>query len=257
MDTTGKNTKGKRHVQQRESSVLNVESGTISQRFASQNEICALCKINKHEDGYPDVSSEFFIDCVTNANTFTSSEQAFAEIEIREYGLPLKFKLDTGAQVNVLPQRDFKKFAPKTKMQQTHKKLTGYGGQPLSVKGTCKLHCNNKENAMPLDFFIVDTQSPPVLGLKACLDLDMIKLVLSVSSPEKDSESIVDEFTDVFTGIGLFPGECNIQLDPTAMPVIHPLRRVPFALRDLLKEELDSWRPSWMISWFTENKRGT
>lgn len=149
---------------------------------------------NKPEDGYPNVSSEFFIDSVTN--TITSSEQAFAEVEIKEYGSPLKFKLDTGAQVNVIPERVFKNIA--TKMLHTHKKLTGYGGQPMSVKGTCQLHCKYKENAMPLDFFIVDTQSPPVLGLKACLDLDMIKLVLSVSSPAKDSESIIDEFADVW-----------------------------------------------------------
>ncbi|RXN21321.1 Retrovirus-related Pol poly from transposon [Labeo rohita] len=105
---------------------------------------------------------------------------------------------------------------------------------------------------MPLDFFIVDTQSPPVLGLKACIDLDMIKLVLSVSSPERDAESVVDEFADVFTGIGLFPGECNIHLDPSATPVIHPPRRVPFALRDRLREELDSMEDQGIIKKVTE-----
>ncbi|RXN13855.1 Retrovirus-related Pol poly from transposon [Labeo rohita] len=105
---------------------------------------------------------------------------------------------------------------------------------------------------MPLDFFIVDTQSPPVLGLKACIDLDMIKLVLSVSSPERDAESIVDEFADVFTGIGLFPGECNIHLDPSATPVVHPPRRVPFALRDRLREELDSMEDQGIIKKVTE-----
>lgn len=135
-------------------------------------------------------------------------------------------------------------------MQHTQKK--GYGGQQLSVKGACQLHCKYKKNAMTLDFFIVDTQSPPVLGLKACLDLDMIKLVLSVSSPERDSESIVDEFADVFTRIGLFPGECNIHLDPSATPVVHPPRRVPFALWDQLKEELDSMEDHGIIKKVTD-----
>lgn len=63
----------------------------------------------KPEDRYPD--------------TITSSEQAFAKVEIKEYGSPLKFKLDTGAQVNVIAERDFKKTATKTKMQPTHKNM--------------------------------------------------------------------------------------------------------------------------------------
>lgn len=55
---------------------------------------------------------------------------------------------------------------------------------------------------------------------------------------ESNHASIVDEFADVFTGIGLFLGECNIQRDPKVTPVIHPPRRNPFALHDQLKEEL-------------------
>lgn len=82
--------------------------------MSAKGKQCAKCgkcnnfaSENKPEDGFPDASNEFFIDSVTSANTFTSSEQAFAEVEIKEYGSPLKFKLDTGAQVNVIPERDF------------------------------------------------------------------------------------------------------------------------------------------------------
>ena len=40
-----------------------------------------------------------------------------------------------------------------------------------------------------------------------------------------------------FDGLGLIPGVCKIHLDPNAIPVVHPPRRVPIAIRDLLKKE--------------------
>ena len=38
----------------------------------------------------------------------------------------------------------------------------------------------------------------------------------------------------------MFECECKITLDPNVTPVVHPPRRVPVALRDALKHELDS-----------------
>lgn len=61
-----------------------------------------------------------------------------------------------------------------------------------------------------------DTTAPPVLGLKACLDFGLIQLVMSVS--QTPGTNIMDEFLDIFSGIGLFPGECTIHLDPKATP---------------------------------------
>uniref|UniRef100_A0A3P9LL44 Gypsy retrotransposon integrase-like protein 1 n=1 Tax=Oryzias latipes TaxID=8090 RepID=A0A3P9LL44_ORYLA len=62
----------------------------------------------------------------------------------------------------------------------------------------------------------------------------------------------MDEFKDVFTGIGLFPGECTIHLDPKATPVVHPPRRVPHALRSRLKKELENMEEQHIIVKVTE-----
>lgn len=84
----------------------------------------------------------------------------------------------------------------------------------------------NTKNTEQVYANVRPVKAPPVLGLKACLDFRLIKLILS-GAPEV---SILDEFADVFTGIGLFPGECTIHLDPNAPP-----RRVPIAIWDRVK----------------------
>ena len=83
-------------------------------------------------------------------------------------------------------------------------RLTSYGGEQLPVKGTCTFKCKYKESDMMFDFYVVDTRAPTVLGIKACLDMDLIKLVLSVTAPV-ETGNVLEEFADVFTGIGLFP----------------------------------------------------
>lgn len=92
---------------------------------------------------------------------------------------------------------------------------------------------------MAMTFYLVDTNAPTVIGLKGCIDFGLIKLVLSVTETQKEVP-ILKEYADVFKGIGLFPGECTIHLDPHATPVVHPPRRVPLALCSHLKEELES-----------------
>ena len=53
-------------------------------------------------------------------------------------------------------------------------------------------------------------------------------------------------------GIGLFPGECKIHLDPSVTPVVNPPRRIPVALRDKVKQELDRMLQNDIIAKVTE-----
>ena len=74
-----------------------------------------------------------------------------------------------------------------------------------------------------------------MLGLQACLSLDMIKLVMSADT----TDPIMSEYIDVFTGIGSFSGEHIIEVDRTVKPVVHVPRRVAFALKS--RKSLTKW----------------
>jgi len=49
-----------------------------------------------------------------------------------------------------------------------------------------------------------------------------------------------EEYKEVFKGVGRLPGEHKIKLRVNAEPVIHPARKVPVALKERLKEKLDT-----------------
>lgn len=75
------------------------------------------------------------------------------------------------------------------------------------------------------------------------MDLKLIKLILAVGKGESEpcihTISLLQEYADIFQSIGEFSGECNLHVDPDTAPVVYPPRRVPLALRDRLKQELD------------------
>ena len=52
--------------------------------------------------------------------------------------------------------------------------------------------------------------------------------------------------------IGLFPGECIINFDLDANPVVYPPRKIPLALRARLKKELESMEQSDIVSKVTK-----
>ena len=103
------------------------------------------------------------------------------------------------------------------------------------MRGMCQLRCLYRDIALMLDFYVIDTNAPPVMAMKTCRDLNVVKIVMAVSE-EKDAalQSIMAEYAELFQGIGEFPGVCTFQVAPDATPVVCPPRRIPIALRSKL-----------------------
>ena len=58
--------------------------------------------------------------------------------------------------------------------------------------------------------------------------------------PPSEKKQIVDEFANVFTGLGLMEGEYHIELDDKVEPVIHPPQRVLYSVMGKLKQKLQA-----------------
>ncbi|KAL6471840.1 hypothetical protein MHYP_G00204900 [Metynnis hypsauchen] len=210
-------------------------------------------KVHTVSDCTEESPPELFIDSITKLHANTAREQAFAEIEVGKARHKLKFKVDTGAQANVIPANTFHRMFGDVVLGSPDSYISGYGGQRLKVKGACRLTCRHKEKTIMLDFDIVDVENAPaVLGMRACLDLNIVKLVHIIQAQPETHTSITEEFADMFKGIGLFPGECVLQLKPAVTPVVCPPRRIPYALRGRLKDELDKMEKMDIITKVTE-----
>ena len=146
-------------------------------------------------------------------------------------GVPIRLKVDTGAQANILPWRYYKTLQNRPTLKRTSVRLIGYTGDTLPTIGQCDLHIKNQ----CLEFFIVNTDQSPILGLKASQTLGLIKVVLNINR----IEDIVTCYKGVFQGLGCLQQPYHIEIDSSVQPVVCPGRNQPIALRGRLKEELD------------------
>ena len=147
----------------------------------------------------------------------------------------VEFKLDTGAQANVIPSDVFNSLKGMPQLKTTKAKLTGFNGSEIPVAGVARMICKYKDKQIDSDFFVVEAEGqPPLLGLRACQELNLIKFVRTVDTADVNDvnaeSSILNEFNDLFEGLGELEGEHHIEINPEVKPVIHPPRKVPFTL---------------------------
>ena len=101
----------------------------------------------------------------------------------------MKVKLDTGAEVNVMPLRVHEQIQSKdVKMKTTATKLCVYGGVNLPVVGKIHVKCEFRDAEEQAEFFIVKTDSKTLLSLRTCKSLGIIHMLNEVKSQEQHNE---------------------------------------------------------------------
>ncbi|XP_053696549.1 uncharacterized protein K02A2.6-like [Sabethes cyaneus] len=159
--------------------------------------------------------------------------------EVRIGSMNIRFKLDTGADVNILPARVLSEFGI-SDLDEAPIALQGFGSaSKISPLGKKTLSVTCREVTRDLDFVIVDLNVKPILGLKSCVDLGLVQRVLDVQTDENAGSKFVQRNFDVFSGIGCFKQQYQLKIEPKATPIAKPARRVAFALMDKLRAELE------------------
>jgi len=123
----------------------------------------------------------------------------------------VQFKLDTGAQANVIPKHVFNLLKGTPQLKSTKAKLTGFKRSEIPVPGVAGMTCKYNDKIIESDFVVVEAEGqPPLLGLRACQGLSLVQFVRTVDTASANTESIFDEFADLFEGLGELEGEHHI-----------------------------------------------
>ena len=96
-------------------------------------------------------------------------------------GKPLKFKIDTGADVSVIPHKVFKSI-PGARLKPAKKILSGPGHKILPVKGQFVATLWYGDKQVTEDVFVVRRLSRALLGRPAIESLDLVSRVNAVQS---------------------------------------------------------------------------
>ena len=237
------------------------------------NHFAKVCKTvlpkNMHFVQESSSDEEFYVGCLETVNAVDMSEW-YEEIMIHDK--VVKFQLDTGARCNVMPLATFQMLGIKAEFTKSAAQLKSYSGHVIDVRGVTTMPCQYKDKLYQVKFYIVDRKVPAVLSAATCTEMGLVSRIHTVASTSSkdqqadttspassvthtettDTPDILQEYSDLFQGLGCLPGEHAIKIDPAVTPVVHPPRKVPVTLKGKIKEELDRMEKAGVIVRQTE-----
>ena len=177
--------------------------------------------------------------------------------ELKVNGQDMEFRIDTGADVSVIPDRCFKN---KESLKKTEKKLFGPGGTKIDVVGVFRATIEkDKSKKTDQDLYVVKGLKKPLLGKPAIDALDIIQInslqsetKTKVTKTDRDTDSSkIDPKTDYPSlfeqKIGTF-SSYKIEQKKDAQPFhLATPRRLPLPLKDKVEEELKSLQEQGII----------
>ena len=201
------------------------------------------------EETEVDVDSLFIgtVACV-EVNAVTKNKDTAWYTMARVMNVPVKFKIDTGADGNVLPLSIVESLPGHIQLQPTRTVLVAYGGTRLKPEGTVSLVCETAKAKANLEFYVINQSAVPIMGREASEELRLVKRIDAIEKrpvckeelrrTPATKEELLEMYPSVFTGLGEFPGVHHIHTDPTVTPVVHGCRKIPLAVMDRLKASL-------------------
>lgn len=180
-------------------------------------------------------------------------------------GVQIQFKLDTGADVNVLPLSVLLQINPKLKqrMRKSTTKCEAFGGYQLKTLGIVKLKFVNKEKFLITDVIIMPDQKGSAYSWTWSMWITRLNSKNKPSGPgEFNDDKLLDKYSQVFVGLGEFPRKYKIPVNDEFIPTIKPPRRVAYSLLDKLKDTLNKMTINKVIekvdqpkSWCSKNRQ--
>lgn len=203
--------------------------------------MCRVRELHNVENTENNIVSEQLVLTV-NSNVDNIVKDWYATLFIENCNRYVKFKIDSGAQVNVLPEYMYYDMKCDEKIKPYMGQITSYGGTQLQVVGCCNLNISVNKQRCNLEFIVIKTnnRSLPILGLKDSEKLNLISKSNEVFEIHNNFNQLIKDNEHLFSGIGKINNiKCNFKLKPDYEPVTIPARRIPFSLRSEVKAELE------------------
>lgn len=178
-----------------------------------------------------------------------ASDKKARYVKLRILEDEVVFKLDTGAECDILSLKSFNNLKRKPKMLHTNIRLRPFGSEAL-IQPIGKIVIHN------IEFIVVNSPAENLLGLQTCEKLGLVHFACSVNELSNSvitkSEQFVKTNIELFSGVGKIPGVVHLYLKDNVQPSIASPRRFPYMLLGKLKTTLNQMVSDDIITKVTE-----
>lgn len=225
--------------------------GKTCKKCGGRNHFAQACRssVRRQSRGVKNVLREvqaeddFFLQALT-VSAVDAADHWSATVDIE--GRKFTCKLDTGANCCVISSKDVKQL-PNKLQQPCQATLTAFFGHKTTARAKIRLRLLANRREHEESFFVVEQNVPVTLSGSVAERLGFLCRVQNVHVEELFPAA--QPFAEVFSGLGQLKGvEYTMKLKPGAVGVVVPARRVPVALQDKVKEELQRMEEQGVIA---------
>ncbi|XP_064483051.1 uncharacterized protein K02A2.6-like [Ornithodoros turicata] len=199
----------------------------ICSKCKKKGHFSSVCLSAKQTQSAPDGTTAF-LGVVAHGGT------SKWQVPVLVQGIPLTFKVDTGADETVILESVFLKHFTGIRLEPPKRRLRGPDGKMLKVTGMTSLQTVFQGQESQQDIYVLKELPTCLLGQPA---IDSLKVIPTIQMLSKASP--FEEYATVFQGLGVLQGDYDTKLAPDARPfALSSPRRVPLPLYQKTKEEL-------------------
>lgn len=180
--------------------------------------------------------------------TFSLSTNALKDqpfFKIKVHGTPVTIMADSGASINILDEKEYRRLPNRPNLEPSSVKIYGYQSKvPLRVLGKFTTALESETKKLSDKLYVVEGSGGSLLSWKTSQGLNLLQTVQKIgnrpSKPENNAPAnLIEEYDDLFHGLGKLKGyQIKLHIDENVPPVAQPHRRVPFHVRKQLEEQL-------------------
>ena len=149
--------------------------------------------------------------------------------------------IDTAATINVIDGDTFNKIKDIT-LTRTNTKAFAYSTKsPAEFLGKLKTVIETRKRISVATFYVTKGKNyGNLLSLSTAQDLGLVSLHIDkLTSKDTTLENILQKNSDVFSGLGKLKGEkIKFDIDRTLTPKAQPQRRIPYHIREKIKNAI-------------------
>lgn len=168
-------------------------------------------------------------------------------VDVQLGGVNIQMMIDSGSNCNVVDKdtwSDLKKKRIRCTSSKCDKQSIGvYGEFSVTILGRFETDIKLKSgrSLQKIEVNVIEKKGTPILGRNAAIQLGVLKVGENIHAISQEQMHITEQFPNIFSNkIGKLKNfQVRIPVNENVTPVVQPLRRIPFNVRESFEKELE------------------